>query len=228
MLYELQDHDLEIEAKRQSLLQVEACMGESNAIIDARTALAREEERGEEMEHLRRRMEFDMEDLQGKVAAAEGKLYGGTVRSSKELLSLKEQSESYRRKIGEIEERILDLMADIEDSENKTSLKREQIAQMEEDWRKEQGSLAGQREDLVAAIAKMELERNERAARIDKASLDLYEHLRRIRQGRAVAKIEQGMCQGCRIVLPTNKLQQVKADHDLVQCGSCERILYLS
>ena len=85
-----------------------------------------------------------------------------------------------------------------------------------------------EKEELEAAIAQLELNRNEMAAKLDTATLKLYENLRSKRQGKAVARVEQGMCQGCRIVLPMNKLQQIKTGHTMVQCGSCERILYLS
>ena len=78
-----------------------------------------------------------------------------------------------------------------------------------------------------ATFARLELSRNEMAARVEPSTLKLYDNLRSRRQGKAVARVEQGMCQGCRIVLPMNKLQQIKTGYSLVQCGSCDRILYL-
>jgi predicted nucleic acid-binding Zn-ribbon protein len=48
------------------------------------------------------------------------------------------------------------------------------------------------------------------------------------RQGRAVAKVERGMCGGCRISLPMTVLQKARSGLDVVQCVSCERILYVS
>ncbi|MDI6814491.1 MAG: hypothetical protein QMC90_00160 [Dehalococcoidales bacterium] len=39
-------------------------------------------------------------------------------------------------------------------------------------------------------------------------------------RGTAVAKVEQGLCRGCRISLSTAKLQQARSG-SLVQCSSC-------
>ena len=40
------------------------------------------------------------------------------------------------------------------------------------------------------------------------------------------ARVEQGICRGCRISLPTTDLQQARSGK-LVQCSSCGRILFL-
>jgi len=44
----------------------------------------------------------------------------------------------------------------------------------------------------------------------------------------SVAKVEGGACQGCRISLPMNLLQKARSGNSLVQCSSCERVLYLT
>jgi len=80
----------------------------------------------------------------------------------------------------------------------------------------------------MASLASLEQRREDLAARIDAASLELYQDLRQKRQGRAVAKVEQGMCQGCRLVLSMTELQRARISQELVQCSSCQRILYLS
>jgi predicted nucleic acid-binding Zn-ribbon protein len=60
---------------------------------------------------------------------------------------------------------------------------------------------------------------------MDPRTLSLYEGLRSTRQGRGVALMERGACQGCRITLPTHLVQRLRAGGQLVQCPSCERIL---
>ena len=227
-LYDLQELDLESDSQRQSLSNVVSCIGESSALIDGRAALAQEEGRLVEIEHLMRGLEADVEDTRAKATVAGERLYSGAVKNPKELLSLKEQVESYNRKIKELEDKTLEVMTEIEALKGRITLKYKEMAAIEEEWKKEQGLLLKEKEELDAAIARLELSRNEMAAKVETATLKLYENLRSRRQGKAVARVEQGMCQGCRIVLPMNKLQQIKTGHSLVQCGSCERILYLS
>ena len=56
--------------------------------------------------------------------------------------------------------------------------------------------------------------------------IDLYTELKK-QKGIAVAKVEQGICRGCRISLPTAELQQARSG-SLVRCSSCGRILFLA
>ena len=227
-LYDLQDLDLELDSRRQALAKTISCIGESNALIEGRAALAQMKNKLEEAERLTRGLEMDVEDARAKAAAAGDRLYGGSVKNPKELVGLKEQVESYNRKIKELEDKILELMDRIEAGKSGMTLKRQEVAAVEEEWKKEQGLLLKEKEDIEVAIAKLESNRTEIVSNMDAANIKLYENLRAKRQGKAVARAEQGMCQGCRIVLPMNKLKQLKAGNALVQCGSCERILYLS
>ena len=50
-LYDLQELDLELDSKKQVLSKVISCIGESNALIDGRAALAQEQKNLAETEH---------------------------------------------------------------------------------------------------------------------------------------------------------------------------------
>lgn len=227
-LYELQGIDLEMDAKKESLALVVSRLGDSEALAEARISLAREEERFVDLERNLRLWEWEVEDLRGKITLLEEKLYGGSVKSPKELASLQEQVEHFKKKGRGQEDKVLDIMTDVEAMQTKVTLKSREVARLEEDWRAEQAALSGEQAELNAALADLNQKRNDLISRIDAASLELYQALRKKRQGRAVAKVEQGMCQGCRIVLPLNVLQRARIGQELVQCSSCERILYLS
>ena len=227
-LYELQEVDLEIAAKKEALSLVENRLGESQALAEARISLAREEEGLAELQRNQRLGEWEVEDLRAKVALLEEKLYGGSVRNPKELASLQEQVENLKRRRRGLEDKVLDIMTEVETMQKKLSVKSGEAERIEENWREEQASLTRERAELSAALATLDQKREDLISRIDAASLELYQALKDKRQGRAVAKVEQGMCQGCRIVLPMSELQRARIGQALVQCSSCERILYVS
>jgi predicted nucleic acid-binding Zn-ribbon protein len=227
-LYELQEVDLEIDAKRETLSQVVSRLDESEVLDEARLSLARDEEKLVEIQRSQREVEREVEDLQVKAAAATDKLYGGTVKNPKELTSLQEQLSNLQRKIGEGDDKTLDIMSDVEEAQKDLSLKRSEVAKIEAEWKAEQASLSQEQTELSAALASLEQKRAELASRLDAVSLELYEAIRKKRQGRAVAKLERGVCQGCRIALPMSELQRARMGQELVQCGSCERVLYVS
>ncbi|TET39986.1 MAG: hypothetical protein E3J65_02445 [Dehalococcoidia bacterium] len=227
-LYELQEVDLEIEAKGEALARVESRLGEREALDEARAALSRERERLAELEKTQRLGEGEMEDLRAKTALLEGKLYSGSVRNPKELTSLQEQVEHLKKRRRGQEDHLLDIMTEVEAVQHSVNSKSRELERMEENWRQEQNSLSREQAELRAALATVEQRRKELIVRIDSVSLELYQMLRVKRQGRAVAKVERGMCQGCRIVLPMTELQRARMGEEIVQCSSCERILYVS
>lgn len=227
-LYELQEVDLEIEAKGEALARVESRLGEREALDEARADLSRERERLAELERTQRLREGEVEDLRAKAALLEGRLYSGSVRNPKELTSLQEQFEHLKKRRRGQEDHLLDIMTEVEAVQQRVDLKSRELEGMEESWRQEQNGLAREQAELRAALATVEQRRKELIVRIDSVSLGLYQALRVKRQGRAVAKVERGMCQGCRIVLPMTELQRARMGEEIVQCSSCERILYVS
>jgi hypothetical protein len=227
-LCELQEVDLDIEAKREALASVESRLGESVAIVEARAALAKEQERSIELETAQRLVEWEVDDLRSKAALLEHKLYGGSVKNPKELIDLQEQVEHLKKATRDGEDRVLDIMAVMEATQTRMGASTKELTRMEENWLQEQSHLSQERIDLNASLSGLEQKREELMSRIDSAGLELYHNLRGKEHGRAVAKVEQGMCQGCRIVLPMSGLQRVRIGQELVQCGSCERILYVS
>jgi predicted nucleic acid-binding Zn-ribbon protein len=70
----------------------------------------------------------------------------------------------------------------------------------------------------------LDADRTTRTKTMDAGAIGLYEKLRTAKQGRAVATVLRETCQGCRISLPSNLVQRMRAGAT-VQCVSCERIL---
>ncbi len=228
LLYDLQLIDLDMDAKKAALADVTDRIGQSEALDEARAAVAEEEDRLAGLERERRERESESEDLQAKAAVAEDKLYGGSIKNPKELSSIQEQLKNYHAKIKDLDDKTLNIMEEIEAVEHALAARRDELVKMEQEWQAEQESLRREQSELSAMLSELEGKRNELASRIEKDILDLYHALRHKRQGKAIAKVEQGICQGCRIALPMSELQRVKTGQNIVQCGSCERILYLS
>lgn len=226
-LYELQEIELELEQKTEVLKQVEDRLGRDDALAQARIALAEEEGRAAELERKQRAAEWRVEDIRAKVLPLEEKLYGGSVRNPKELLSMQQEVEHFKAQQREREDELLDIIEELELARQGLSAKRSEVRKLEQEWRQDQERLAQEREGLGADLALLKRKRDLVLAHIDAASLELYQVLRWEKQGLAVAKVRQGRCQGCRVVLPVSKLQRPKTERDIVLCSNCSRILYL-
>ncbi len=226
-LFELQQFDLDLEAKKGAVEQVEGQLGESETLVEMRASLSQQKERLAQLSGEQRTLEWQLEDLSQKITHEEDKLYGGSVRNPKELSDLQQEVEHLKGRRRQLEDRVIDIMSETELIEAMARDQSKQLGEMEQTWQREQERLQAEKARLLAEVAALEEKRRGLAAQIDSDSLDLYERLRQTRQGRAVAGVEQGMCQGCRITLPMSELQQARTGQKLVQCGSCGRILYV-
>ena len=224
-LFELQEIDLDIENRERAAKAITARLGESQALRDARSRLAGEQGRLEELLREQRSMETEAEDLTLKIGGAEKSLYDGRIRIPKELSALQQDITLLKARRAQLEDKALVVMEQAEASRQSLSGFSDTLSAAEAEWRAAQAELETELEQTTAALAGLRKKSRELAGSIEPASLAIYQALR-TRKGVAVARVEQGICRGCRISLPVSELQLARAG-SLVQCSSCGRILYL-
>jgi len=227
-LYTLQEIDSAIEAARASLATVEEQLGESEELIAGRQAVEEARDALEGVSKQQRDQEWQVDDLRSRLSDVEGKLYGGSVRNPKELASVQDEANILRGQLRRREDELLDLMVRVEERQTALREAEESLAEVEGRWRQEQKELASEKERLEGELAGLEERRGQQSGLIEAKVLVLYDNLWQRRQGKAVVKVERGMCGGCRISLPMTVLQKARSGLDVVQCVSCERILYVS
>jgi hypothetical protein len=228
-LYELQEIDLEIDSRRAALVEAEGLIGETEELVSARAEVESSQEVVQELRKKVRAAERQVEDMTAKIEPIEKKLYGGSIRNPKELSDLQEDVRSLQARKRQLEDQLLEAMSELEDAEGVLTAARDALSALDASWQAEQARLLREQTTLTAELAALDERRREQVHLIDRATLALYDALRVAHQGRAVAKVERGMCQGCRISLPMTLLQKARSSGEaLVQCSSCERILYVS
>lgn len=227
-LYALQEIDSAVEAAKASLAAVEEQLGESEELIAGRQAVEEGRDALEEVSRQQRELEWQVDDLRSRLSNVEGKLYGGSVRNPKELASVQDEANILKGQLRRREDELLDLMVRAEESQAAVREAGESLAEVESRWRQEQKELASEKERLEGELTGLDEKRRQQLGLIEARVLALYDNLWERRQGRAVVKVERGMCGGCRISLPMSVLQKARSGLDVVQCVSCERILYVS
>ena len=63
--------------------------------------------------------------------------------------------------------------------------------------------------------------------RLPASLLAMYNKLVDAREGMALAELQNKVCQGCYISVPPNIYVRIARATEIVQCPSCDRILYL-
>jgi hypothetical protein len=227
-LFALQETDQALDRAQARLAEIEAQLVESEELVSAREAV---EERRNVLEELRSHLsdaENIVEDVRAKAAEVESKLYGGKVTNPKELSDLDADLRSIKHLIGNREDTLLGLLVEIDEADKQLGAADSVYSEIEGGWKQEQEALLREKAQIEPEIASLQARREQQVPGIDGPSLRLYQLLRDRHAGRAVARLERGMCQGCRITLPMSLLQKARSGTGLVQCVSCERILLVT
>jgi predicted nucleic acid-binding Zn-ribbon protein len=224
-LYQLQEIDLEIADEEGKLEQVAGRLGKDEVVVAAQEKLDAEKKKLEEWQRQQRSLEGEIDDLANKIEASNDQLYSGRINNPKELSGLQHEVELLKAKCDQLETKDLELMEQVESVETSAAALKQELKEITLELQREQEQLRQEKAMLESSLSDLKQQRQALAAETDAQVLALYDKLRK-NKGWAVARVEQGICRGCRISLPSSELQQARSGA-LVQCGSCSRILYL-
>jgi len=225
-LYQLQELDIEIESDERALGRVTSQIGESKAVLEARSKLQSEQQHLEELKHQQHSAEWEIDDIATRIATAEESLFSGRVKNPKELASLQQDVEMLKKRRGQLEEQALGIIDQVEQSEAGVARISGELKTLTADWQRRQKQLADEKTRLQTALVDLKQKWQLLSAEIEPETVEFYQQLRK-GKGTAVARVEQGICRGCRISLPTTDLQRARGNK-LVHCSSCGRILFLA
>lgn len=228
LLYDLQELDQRTEQCWNQLYEVEARLADRQALERLQVRMEEERVRVRRLRLDQRESELSNQSLRQKAQVVEGKLYGGSVRSPRELQGLEMELKALRADLAGRDDRLLEAMAELEDAQRALASLKAEAAGAEAEWKESQTSLKERKKALEAELEDLQRRRQELASRVEPQELRLYENLKATKAGLAVARVEQGLCRGCRMALPTHQLQRARAGREPVLCGSCGRILYVS
>jgi predicted nucleic acid-binding Zn-ribbon protein len=185
------------------------------------------EERRHALTRDQKRLEDEVASIAAKRSDIDAKLYGGEVTASKELLALQDEAATLLERQTGLEDEELDIMERVEAVDAELATISEARSQME-------AERAGHQADLDRAVAEIETElatldqrRTDAAATANAELLARYEELRSLYDGVAVARLDNGRCDGCHIQLSAVAVDQIAkmAEDAVVICEECGRLL---
>lgn len=226
LLYRLQEVDTELDARRRRLQQVEALLGESEELDQARASLEQANTAYRRWQTTLQDLELKMATLENKIKNSEQRLYSGTVKNPKELASLQEELNYLRRRKSAEEDSLLEAMIGAEEHEAVWQDTQTHWEAVEAAWTARQAKLSRERDELLVRLDELRQLRADRERAVNSADLSTYEDLRRRKSGTAVVRLQGNLCSSCHVELPSSRSQQARQSETLVLCGSCGRILY--
>lgn len=225
-LWKLQEIDSALDSRRASLEDAESRLGSSEDVEAARATLDERMAAKRAAESAQKDVEIQADDLKLKIAPAEEKLYGGSIKNPRELSDLQADIDQLKRQLSAAEDADLAALGAAEAADIALRETESELAALEAAWREEQAEARERIARLSVEIAGYDAARDERASGVDGDLLRNYDHVRRAHHGRGMAKLDRNLCLGCRISLPVQTVNRARAGSTLVQCPNCERILY--
>jgi predicted nucleic acid-binding Zn-ribbon protein len=100
------------------------------------------------------------------------------------------------------------------------------LAQVTREGEQSRGALVSERAALEADLARLSAQRADQQANTEPRALAIYEQLLKGRRGVAVAQMIGETCMACHVRLRPHVTQLIRRNEEIVQCESCQRILY--
>lgn len=144
------------------------------------------------------------------------------------LAAYQHQVKSLKREISQAEEEGLALVSDADAVEAEAKRMQGEIEQAETVFAEFAQNVERELAAARAKLGELEARRKQRLSPdVDREAFTLYERLLTSREGIALAQLDSRICQQCYMELPVNMYVRVAKGDRVVQCPSCDRILYV-
>ena len=215
---ELSGFDRRIEEKKQELTAREQTIAEKEALADQCR------EKAAELKQSQRDIKAGSEDAAERIKNRQSKMM--QVQTSREHQALLKEIEDAKNTIKDFEEQLLQLMEQAEaeevkakELENLCSGERELLAE-------ETATVEKAVEELNDQRSSVQEQRDKLAQNVPSSLIKRYDKLLRKREGLAVVRVIDAVCQGCFMTIPPQKYNDIRLGEEIFSCPTCQRTLY--
>jgi uncharacterized protein len=172
----------------------------------------------------------------------------GRDQADVDILTLKEKIEKYKtqqfqvktnkqydtlaREIDLSQEKITKLQKDMESLEGKSANAKEDLEKIEPEIEALQTELAARKKELAAVNKehedeelKLQHQREKIVARITKADYQMYDRIRKAKEGRAIVPVQRNSCGGCFNRVTPQRVLELRKNAAIITCERCGRVL---
>jgi len=225
-LLDLQEIDLDIDRlldRRQSLPELGRYKSAHERLEARRLDRDAKADELKQLELDLDKAEGELEILESKLDEHETRLFAGGM-SARETEHMRLEVQSLRGQRGTMEERVLNLLEAVDPVRGELAVIEGEIAEIEGESAVLAATIKEQWRAIDGELARKEERKAEAVAPIGPDMLDLYEKLRGIKEGVAVAPFDHGVCGGCHMALSPAEQEEALAG-DVPRCVHCRRIL---
>lgn len=226
-LYRLQQLDSQIDRSRVRLEEIRLALADDQELRQAQAIVDDAGQTLQTQQKALRKAEDNVKDQRIKIEQTEAALYGGKVRSPKELQDLQNEAAALNRYLSVLEDRQLEAMMAEEEYSNSLQEAQRALAATQDRSAERNKALEEEKSHLLRDLPNLEDERQAAASSIPAPELGMYESLRKSRRGIAVTLVKNKACSSCGTTLNATLLDAALTSGQINRCDGCGRILYV-
>jgi len=225
-LYRLQQVDSQIDQIQVRLKAIQQTLENDVVLRAASEHFTTVDGKHKDAERTLKLSESEVEKQQIKIQQTEASLYGGKVHNPKELQDLQKDIVSLKRHLETLEERQLEAMLAIEDTEKNLQTAKTDLERVQSNLKEQNKDLAQESETLRKDLERLNSERQAVVTDIASQALNVYDQLRKQKRGIAITTVTDNSCEACGTTLTPSQQQTARSTSQLFHCPTCGRILF--
>jgi hypothetical protein len=226
-LIRLQQLDTSADEARRTIAAVPERLGAVDARLEAaRGEVADARGRLDASQTARRAIEKDLAVIQTRLSRFKDQLM--EVKTNREYQAMQKEIETAQHEVAEFEGRILERMLEADELAGALKSAEATLAGAEKACAAERRAIEAERTATEAGLDQTARQRQALVADLPPEVLVLFEQVSRTRKGIAVAEARDGLCAICHVRLRPQIYTEVRRNEHIIQCESCQRILYFA
>jgi predicted nucleic acid-binding Zn-ribbon protein len=174
----------------------------------------------------RRSLDKDLAAVQGRLSKFKDQLM--EVKTNREYTAMLKEIEVAQQEVRRLEDRMLERMLEADEFSGAMKASEKALAAERVNIREERDRLEQEIATLAAELETSLSQRQQLVQQIDPQAMAIFETVARGRRGVAVAEAKDGLCTICHVRLRPQRFNEVRRNADIIQCDSCQRILYFA
>ncbi len=200
------------------IAQLDARLGETSEEV------VRVQQRFHDLKADRQAREKELAVVQTRLSRFKEQLM--EVKTNREYQAMQVEIAGGEAEVRRLEDIILERMLEGDELAAEVERAQRQLTEEQAAIEAERGGLEREQVELEQRVEQLEAERQRQVGVLTPPLLALFEKLARHRNGIAVVEARDGRCSSCQVRLRPQLFNNVRLNDSLIQCESCQRILY--
>ena len=176
-------------------------------------------------QELRREQEKDAATFQTRLSKFKDQL--SAVKTNREYQAIQVEIETAQKELGVVEEKVLERMMEADALAAEIKKAEQTLAVQQKEVEAEKKAMAEELATVETALSQATERRATVIAAMEPRLVALFEQVARARKGIAICiATRDGLCSACHVRLRPQVFQEVRRNDAIIQCFSCNRILY--